>query len=119
MTRHLDHLAVLLLCGSMLLIAGCNDNRGRGDGENLHYRGPTQTMSQVVADINANNAQLPTLWARHYYEANIVDEKKQSHFVNGDGALLYRRPQHMLLVGTKPAAGRVFEIGSTSDTYWL
>src|SRR5689334_21157225 len=73
---------------------------------------PLLTMKEVVQQINARNQLLPTLWAAHYYEATIVDDKKQSHFVNGDGALLYRRPEHMLLVGTRPAVGRVFEIGT-------
>jgi hypothetical protein len=83
------------------------------------YNGPTLPMTDVVTAINANNQQISTLWARHYYEATIVDDKKQSHFINGDGALLYKRPLGMLLIGTKPAVGRVFEVGSTDDVYWL
>lgn len=80
---------------------------------------PLMTMREVVQQINARNELLPTLWAAHYFEATIVDDKKQSHFVNGEGALLYRRPEHMLLVGTRPAVGRVFEIGTDGETYWL
>ena len=79
----------------------------------------TEPMADVVRQIDANNGQLPTLWARHYYEVNLVDDKKQSHFVNGDGVLMYRRPMGMRLVGTKPFAGTVFEIGSTEEKYWL
>jgi hypothetical protein len=76
-------------------------------------------MAQVVAAINRNNERVPTLWARHDYDADIVDDQKKKHFVNGDGVLLYRRPQGMRLVGNKPVVGTVFEIGSTDDRYWL
>jgi hypothetical protein len=83
------------------------------------YPGPTETMSQLVNEINNNNQKIPTLWARHYYEATIVDEKHQPHFVNGDGVLLYEAPQDMRLVGTKELIGSVFEIGSNQTRYWL
>lgn len=83
------------------------------------YPGPTETMSQVVSEINNNNEKIPTLFARHYYEATIVDEKKKSHFVNGDGVLLYSAPQSMRLVGSKEFIGPVFEIGSNDTRYWL
>ncbi len=88
------------------------------------YFGPTEPMAQVVTAINANNARLPTLWASHYYEATVVDEQRKPHYVNGDGAILYRSPQAargwgMLVVGDKPAIGRVFEIGTTAEWYWL
>lgn len=81
-------------------------------------------MAKVVADINANNARIPTLWASHYYEMTVFDENKKSHYINGDGAILYRGPEAargagMLVAGNKPAVGRVFEIGTTADKYWL
>jgi len=79
----------------------------------------TEPMAEVVRQINANNQRVPTLWASHYYEASIVDGNKKAHFVNGDGALLYRRPLDMLIVGRKPLVDRVFEIGSTDEKYWL
>lgn len=108
-----------LLASALPLVAGCRPANPAAAGQPAPYLGPTLSTAEVVARINARNERLPTLWARHYYEATIVDDKKASHFVNGDGALLYRRPDHMLLVGTKPAAGRVFEIGSTGEVYWL
>jgi hypothetical protein len=76
-------------------------------------------MAQVVMAINANNAALPTLWARQEFEAWIADGRGKTTFVNGDGTLLYKQPRGMLLVGTKPAVGKVFQIGSTEDRYWL
>ena len=101
---------------ALLALTGCAPTKTPVDKT---WKGPTDPMAQVVADINANNAKVPTLWARHYYEATIVDDKKQSHFVNGNGALLYRGPRGMRLVGKKDPVGTVFEVGSTDEAYWL
>jgi len=75
-------------------------------------------MAKVVADINANNQKLPTLWSSLYYKANIVDEKKQGHFVNGEGLLLYRQPNDFRLIGKKEI-GIIFDIGANRESYWL
>jgi hypothetical protein len=83
------------------------------------FVGETQTMSEVVAEINANNAALPTLWARHQFEANIFDDRGRKTFANGDGILIYKSPRSMRLVGNKDVAGTVFEIGSSEDRFWL
>ena len=88
------------------------DNRQRSD------YAPTLSFEDAVAKINANNELLPTLWARHEFEATVVDEKKRPHEVVGDGALLYRRPRGLLIKGTRPGM-TLFEIGSTDDRYWL
>ena len=79
----------------------------------------TETMAQVVSAINSNNLKIPTLWAHHYYEADVVDEKKRSHHVSGDGVLLYQTPISMRLVASAAGAGTVFEIGSNPQTFWL
>jgi hypothetical protein len=76
-------------------------------------------MADVVAEINANNAALPTLWSHHYFDANIVDDRGRKTFASGDGNLIYKAPRGMRLVGNKDIAGRVFEIGSSDDRYWL
>src|SRR5687767_5646126 len=85
--------ASVFIGGSIFLFAGCITHPKTE--KRPSYHGPTQSMSDVVAEINANNERLPTLWARHYYEATVIDENKKPHFVNGDGALLYRRPYEM------------------------
>lgn len=119
MTPRRRILALLLLAGAALPV-GCRDQvADTRQPTTQPYKGPTLTLAEFAQAVNARNENLPSLWARHYYEATIFDDKGRSHFVNGDGALLYRRPQSMLLVGTKPAAGRVFEIGSTDEEYWL
>src|SRR5438552_7872526 len=83
------------------------------------YTGPTLTMSELVNRINANNQKIPTLWARHEMEAAIVDEKKDVHNELMSGELLYRADREMLLVGRKDPIGRVFELGSNADVYWM
>ncbi len=75
-------------------------------------------MNEVVAEINANNSRVPTLYAHHFYEANVIDAKGQNHFVSGDGVLLYESPISMRLVASS-VVGTVFEIGSNPQTFWL
>jgi len=82
------------------------------------YLGPTEPMVEVVQAINANTTQLPSIWSRGYFEANVVDRGK-SHFVNGDLLLLYRRPDDLRIVAKKDIAGTIFEIGSNPERYWL
>ncbi len=101
----------------MLLLAGCAANQV--GSRKAPYLGPTEPMAQVIAEINRNNMAIHSLWARHYYEATFLDDKKQPHFVNGDGILLYLKPMDLRLVGTKPAVGTVFEIGSNAERYWM
>jgi len=83
------------------------------------YRGPSEPMARVVEDINRNNQALPTLWASLGYKATVVDAKKREHAVTGAGVLMYRTPRDMRLIGYKEVVGSVFEVGSTSDRYWL
>src|SRR5437660_11991971 len=87
----------VLLGLTLLSISGCHTC----PPSKPPYYGPTESMAEVVADINANNQKMPTLWSGLYYKANIVDEKKHAHFVNGEGMLLYRQPNDFRLVGRK------------------
>lgn len=96
-------------------LTGCISN---APATRTAYTGPTDPMAKVVEDVNANNSRVPTLWAKGYYEANIVDHGKK-YFVNGDVNLLYRQPSDLRLVAKKDVAGAVFEIGSNAEQYWL
>src|ERR1700752_2268075 len=101
------------------LLAGCGGGARRAAGQPPSYYGHTEPFDVAVERINANSAQIPTLWAKHYFEATVVDEKGKPHEVVGDGALLYRRPRGLLIRGSRPLAPPLFEIGSTDDRYWL
>ncbi|CAA9395436.1 MAG: hypothetical protein AVDCRST_MAG64-1512 [uncultured Phycisphaerae bacterium] len=116
----MKHAPTVLALAFASILTGCGPRaRVAAGGTAGPYTGPTQTMAEVVNEINANNGALPTLWARHYFEANLVDADGRRQFVNGEGVLLYKQPRGMRLVGTKAAAGNVFEIGSDEERYWL
>jgi hypothetical protein len=83
------------------------------------YTGPTEPLHAVVDHINANSAQVPTLWAAvKYFEGNFVDDSNHSQFVNGNGALNYRATGEFLFQGVKEGAD-IFNIGCNTDRYWL
>lgn len=82
------------------------------------YTGPTQTMEDVVAEINRNNLPIRTLWARHSYAALIYDQKGKSHQFSGDGYLLFRKPEDLLLTANV-VTEKAFEIGSNAERYWF
>src|SRR5688572_28095545 len=116
--KHVMFVRALYLCVSVCtcgFIIGCARDRAavtRG------YHGPTESMSEVVEQINRNNAAIPTLRATGNFEANVVDQGKK-RFVNGDITVLYRRPAEVRLVGKKDIAGTVFDAASTGERYWL
>jgi hypothetical protein len=114
MFRCAQHDRVVLLALALLTLCGCCPKAQ----EKPPYTGPTDSMAQVAADINANNQKIPTLWSSLYYKANIVDEKKHGHFVNGEGVLLYRQPNDFRLIGRKEI-GTIFDIGANREAYWL
>jgi len=76
-------------------------------------------MYAVVQGINANNRKLPSIWCRQDMEASIVDDKGKRHNEILSGNLLYRGPRDLLIVATKDPVGRVFELGSNDDVYWM
>jgi hypothetical protein len=82
------------------------------------YTGPTQTMEEVVAEINRNNLPIRTLWASHSYAALIYDPKGKSHQFSGDGYLLFRKPQDLLLTANV-LTEKAFEVGSNPERYWF
>jgi hypothetical protein len=86
------------------------------------YFGPTIPPQTLVNSVNANNERITTIWAAGDFEAEIHSDPQhryKSDFLNGELVLLYRAPNQMLLVGKKDVAGRIFEIGSNGDAYWM
>lgn len=103
----------LLLSACALCLTGCPRPQMAG------YFGPTEPMAKVVEAVNRNNNAIPTLWAKHYMEATIFDEKGKSHFVNVDGRLLFCKPGELYFDGSKDVIGNVFELGMDKDRYWM
>ncbi len=81
------------------------------------WTGPTLPMLDVVREINANNAKIHTIWARHDFEALIYDDKGHSHSFSGSGSLQFRKPGDLLL----KAGGVIdfFEVGSNEQFFWF
>jgi hypothetical protein len=104
----------VFICGSLIGCLGKAQQAGREP-----YIGPTLPMYEVVQKINANNRKVPTLWASQDMEASIVDDQGKRHNEVLSGYLLYRDGHDMLIVATKDPVGRVFELGSNPDVYWM
>ncbi|HWE04795.1 MAG TPA: hypothetical protein VG326_20485 [Tepidisphaeraceae bacterium] len=102
----------------LYLLAGCCPTHPPAE-KTTAWLGPTDSMAKVISDINANNSKIPTLFAHHYYEADVVDDKKHSHHVAGDGVLLYQAPISIRLRASAAAVGTVFEIGSNPRSFWF
>ena len=102
-----------LACVVALLAAGCG---GRGPAPTI-YIGPTDPMSKVVQDINANNAKVNALRASHNFEATLVDDKGKSRTFTGDGYLLFMKPGNLLL--TAGGIIKYFEVGANDEQYWF
>lgn len=82
------------------------------------YYGPTESLDELVTDINANVEPLPTLWAKGDFEATIVDHGHKTN-VSGAAYLMHARPQKMLFIGRADVVGEVFRMGSNAEQYWL
>jgi hypothetical protein len=82
------------------------------------YFGPTETMEELVSDINANVESLPTLWAKGDFDASIVDHDHRTN-VSGTAYLMHANPQEMLLVGKADVVGEVFRMGCGPEKYWV
>jgi hypothetical protein len=95
-----------------LLIAGCRQER-------QPYFGPTLTLDALVSGINANNQQIPTLWARQDFQGTLVDSDHQSHAASARGVLLYRAPDELRIVANDDFGQPAFEIGATGEFFWL
>jgi hypothetical protein len=104
---------IFLAILAVLLGSGC----AKCPKPNPPYTGPTQSMAEVVRDVNANNSKITTLWAPHTFQATLVDEKGSSHTFSGDGYLLFKKPDNMLL--TAGGIIKFFEVGINDEQYWF
>ena len=104
----------LMLCAGVGCLTGCRTGRTPPPPP---PPGPTEPLAVVVNRINENNRQLPTLFARHEIEADIVEDGK-SRFINAAGTLFVRKPREVWLRGKK-LVDDVFEMGSAGDVYWF
>ena len=113
-----------LLCFSLFVfqfsLLGCGPKNPQTKRQ--PYYGPTETLGEVVAAVNANNSKLPTLWAhiaRNGLEASFVDDRGKRQDVVLGGTVLYRAPQDVLVVGHHDLGGNVLQVGSNDERYWF
>src|SRR3954471_4147025 len=109
--------ARLAMVGIVAAVAGCAHHTPPASRLEP-WRGPTDTMAKVVAQINANNAAIPTLWARHYFAGDLVDDRGKSTYVNTEGLLLMSKPRSVRMVGRKPGA-TLFDMGTDGNRFWM
>ena len=108
----------LMLAGT---IAGCTQTRPTTQPSGGYF-GPTESMPQVIACINANNQRIPTLWASvASFDIWANDpSRNRTDYINGDGGnLFYRAPGEFRLRGKKVPLGLILDVGLNREQYWL
>lgn len=100
----------------LILCAGCCP---RKPVTRAPYEGPTLSLAELVSQINANNHRISTLWASGSFECWVRDDKNNTQYFSGESNLAFRKPREIRLVGNVVAIGRVFDIGSNRDTFWM
>ena len=113
-------LALLPILALLLLPVGCapTARRAATPADGGPYLGPTLALPELVSQINARAAALPTLWAGGRFEAELPGESGDVQFLNGSLNLLHAKPRAARLVGTK-VTERVFDTGLNDETYWF
>jgi hypothetical protein len=107
-------------CLVVVLLGGCTPTLPR---KRPIYTGPTESMSEVVSRINANNERLQTLYMNHSFKAEIVertkDGKTRNTPIDGSGVIMYQAPDSLYMNGRHPIAGKLFTLGCNAQDYWL
>lgn len=111
-------LAVWLFLALAMALAGCG--RPRVAKPTPGWFGPTQSIGAVVGRINANNDRLRTLYLRHEFGAELIEEKGGNPTkISGLGVIMYRAPDELIMTGSEVGIGKIFEIGCNPTDYWL
>ena len=79
---------------------------------------PVLSTSEIREGYNRRVEKIERLWARPIVEIRWVDAEGKSHFEQGDGPLIVRKPHDLALAIGK--AGNVFMwLGRNAERYWL
>lgn len=105
-------LVVLMLC--VIGLMGCQE------ATHAPAAGPQLSRDQLIAQINANNQSLSSLWARISLDAEIrnPDTGKRQTIYAGDGALMFLAPSNLRLRAIKDTM-LVLDLGINADRFWL
>ena len=63
----------LLACLLLLTSVGCYGRTNLADGDNAVAPPSRLSLPELVEQINANNAKIPSLWATGYFEAFVIE----------------------------------------------
>lgn len=119
MSGRIITLAIVAATGVVQLLAGCRppppDVRGPD-----YWAGATEPLASVVSRVNANNANVTSLWSRHQFQAWLqTPGREKVDYVDGDGDLMYRAEDDFRLSCSKAGVGQLMTLGTNADTYWL
>src|SRR5262249_5715271 len=110
--------SILYLLSSILVSTGCCP-KPRIE-THPRYTGPTLSLAELVQQVNQNNGRIKTLWASGTFECTVRDSNGKDEDISGDKLLLmYRKPGELHMAGQKLGAGRLFDIGSNGEQFWM
>ncbi len=105
--------------GVMAGIAGCPEPPRPPPAPPLDEPEP---VSAVIAHVNANADRMPPdvlLFSRVDIQAGWFDDDGEEHRLDGGGDLKFVKPRKLLLVIKHDLGGRLAEVGSDGERYWL
>jgi hypothetical protein len=119
MSRTVTHLATAVAMCAVAVLVGCTPKPPM-DRPPAYWSGPTEPLASVVSHVNANNANITSLWSRHQFQAWLQEPGKKSiTYVDGDGDLQYRAEDDFRLSCSKAGLGQLMTLGTNAETYWL
>ncbi|MBI1367452.1 MAG: hypothetical protein GC162_02235 [Planctomycetes bacterium] len=77
-----------------------------------------QSLPALRQKFNARAAMIDQVWSRAIVELRWVDDKNKSHFEQGDGPLIIRKPDDLALAVGK-LGNTLFWIGSNREQFWM
>lgn len=82
---------------------------------------PTLSLPALIERINENNQKLPSLWAKGYFEALIIEEPggDPSPVLNGTITALHLKPDRLRLKAEKDIFNDVFDMGTDGENLWI
>jgi hypothetical protein len=118
-------MTVAVIAGFFL--AGC---RGRPEQPPVaQYISPSETLSlpQLIAALNDRSEKIESLHLQGGgeaesggFEARIHEGRdRPERFFNGEITAMYLAPNRLRLIGGKDLAGRVFDLGTDGERFWM
>lgn len=106
---------------ALLLVTGCYAAPRHVADSDTPPLPPALSLPELVERINENNQKLPSLWAKGYFEALIIEERggKPSPVLNGTITALHLKPDRLRLKAEKDIFNDVFDMGTDGERLWI